>query len=453
MKTTQFLSACGLEAIGKVRQQASSYVVLSFAAALAGCPSPKPATDRETILQVSAEGQHVQVVSRLEKHAWHQSDDPLLLLTYCSSMFIAYNKRPTCDLAPGSERGIVRLADGLWKAWSGRTKQARSIYSRLASKSKWVLWVHMARLELARYTENHRELGSLLVSMNGFSQKQERKANRLYKNYRLEHLQATHSWDELDSMLAQHTKKKILEDVDLFSAQAHILYVQGKIAQLRTFVRSASSDVQGTTTHKLWWLDLLWIEDGSTEWQKALAELEDSSKSVIELKLQKAYNELLSETADASGAAIRTLRREASTHPNHIGLILDIAVTLAAYHKPEEAGRIFGLVDRKVVNIEDFANYHVLSAWNRVYGGQLEAAKIRIDRALQMAPTHPAANWLKALIAKQQNDPTAGAEAVRQLVKADPYNENYRSLARHFPSVYNTPELEELYKSSPEGIP
>jgi lipopolysaccharide biosynthesis regulator YciM len=123
-----------------------------------------------------------------------------------------------------------------------------------------------------------------------------------------------------------------------------------------------------------------------------------------------------------------------------------MALTLAGYHKPEESGRIFDVIDTSNTTLTDFAAFHVLSAWDAVYRGDISQASSKLQKAFDMAPRHVAANWLKALIAKRQEDTRRGVEALEVLFAADPYNKNYRNMIRHFRSKLKTPELEQLYK-------
>lgn len=401
---------------------------------------------KERFLQLSAEEQHLRVSEQLANHVWTSSSDPELLITYCASRFISNPKDSTCRLNPASDQQAHEFSDMLWKIWSGNTTTARSRLGKLASDATWKPWGEIGRLELSLYVQNHRELNSLLKRLEKSALRKNKRFDRMLLLYKISHAEETHEWSKLKELLHQHRQELAVTDLRLFTAQARLYFVDGMRNDLAVLLKSASPQIQRTTDYIFYKAEYLVLTKGVNESKDLIRKSSAEHQGRQKLFLQSQYIALVDGSPNVAAAASNELFKIAQSSSNQVRLILDLAVTMASYHKPDEARRIIGLIDVGDGSLPDFASFHVFMAWDAIYRGDTMPAKSMLRQALAMAPNHVAANWLKVLIAKKENDQKSGAEALSVLFQADPYNLNYANLIRHFSNKFNTPALRLLAK-------
>lgn len=176
---------------------------------------------------------------------------------------------------------------------------------------------------------------------------------------------------------------------------------------------------------------------------KQFASLHPENRDLI---LQRAYAEVIDRSPEIATAAVARIHDVATLSKHYVRLLLEISVTLASYHKFNDSVRVFRLIDHSNVNLDDFAAFHTLGAWHAISRGEMNEAVTSLNRALEMNPKQISANWLKAVIAKRQDDAQAGVIALNNLFDGDPYNENYVSLILHFRNRSETPSFERLFR-------
>lgn len=264
--------------------------------------------------------------------------------------------------------------------------------------------------------------------------------------YSLALVEATANWPKLRQLLSRFTYEEIVNSPYLFSAQAHLLFVEGQSDELAKLLGAASSDVQETTLYLLRKADYFTLTRGTDAWAVAIREYSEARPDDRRLAMEMAYGDLLEGPPHIVKAALDRLGSFAETASHDVRFLLETASMLALYRHPEESQRVYKRVNTHETNLEDFTAFHVLAAWNDVYLGDLDSAGTSLERALNMAPRHFGANYLKALIAKKTADPTAGLEALEILFQADPYNENFQSMIRHFHNEFKTPGWQRLYE-------
>lgn len=419
-------------------------LILVLTSFLCGCSGAGGTLEKKKILQLSAEQKHDRVSNALADFVWTRSSDPELLIIYCASKFTVSNQDSTCALGEGSKPQVVAFSDALWKTWSGHTVDARTVFTSLLRDNESALWGELGLLELATYTNNHRELASLLGRFEKILSNRDPIYRRLYEHYRIAHAEDTSDWAGLQKLLSKYSREQILNEPVLFSAQSRVLFVKGQRLQMAELLRTARSNIRGTTLYMLSKADYAVLEEGIGASKAAIRKLAASHPEDQRLALELAYIDIYQSSASVTSAGLKKLNNFARLSPNNVRLLLSMAVTLASYHKSDDSAQIFRLIDSRRTNLNDFALFHILSAWDAVYWGNIDQARKSLGEALEMAPRHVAANWLKVLIAKRRDDPRAGAEALAPLMESDPYNENYISLVMYFRDKFNTADFERL---------
>lgn len=402
--------------------------------------------DREEVTIWNTIGAHDRVVRELSNYVWQLSSDPQLLIVYCDSQFTDSSGNLTCTLSTTSAIGAKQFAEALWYTWSGQTRKARNAFELLAKHREWSEWGNVGLLELAWYTEHLDELGRLLDSLESNSTKKSTAFTEILTRYRLHHAEATNNWDRILDVAEKYPLQRVVRNLPLFFTYARALFVDGRENQLRKLLEATPSALRETTEYRLRSAEYALLTHGISKSISAIQKYAASSPENDDLGLQKAYLEVLDSSPKVAAAALARIHRIAESSKHNVRLLIGIATTLASFHKPEESARVFTLIDPEIVDLEDFTMFYTLQAWVAIYRDEISEANSTLDRALAMFPQQVAANHLKALIAKRNNDPEAGTMALKNLFEADPYNENYASLVLYFRGRFTTADLEWLFQ-------
>lgn len=400
--------------------------------------------DSRAALQLSAEGKYSDVVRQLSSVTWTRSSNPDVFLTYCRARFEVHNQERTCLVDQRSHPNAIAFSNALWNGWSGRTRAAKAAFERLLREKDWSVWGMAGLLELSEYTHNVHELGSLLKRFEPRLTAEPRFV-QIYNRYRLAFAEDMLDWADLAARLRKYSPRQIASDPILFSAQFRLFFVRGNKSELAQLLADASG-LRDTTAYMLRTIDYLALDQGIQPSKAQVIKAAASHPDNARLVLERAYVELFDGSPNIAAAALDRIHKVAASSPNHIRLLLDVAVDLASFHKPDDSNRVFWIIDASEKNLDEFTAFFTLGAWHAVYRGDLDEASNTIRRALKMAPKDAGANWLRALLAKRGNDPQEGVEAVRNLLRGDPYNENYVSVMLDLREKHKTPAMESLYE-------
>lgn len=421
---------------------------------VAACSIERAPSNKSRILQLSAEANYVAVSNELAEMVWSSDSDPELLMEYCAARFVVKPQSASCALARGASDEPTALAEVLWNIWTGRTQVAGAILNRLLEGKESRLWGAVGTLEFAHYSERHKVLAELLRKYNSDPLQSNPRFVPIFRRYQVAYLESVSDWTRLEELLQKFSQQEVMEDPELFSALARLRYVRGQASELKALLDAAAVNLGKTTVYQQRKADFLVLEKGIPASKSEIDNFTKSYPNNPELLMQSSYSALLNSSPDISQAAWKALLETARASQRNVRLLLDMATTLASYHKPVESSQIVRLIDRDGTDLDDFTISHVLWGWVHVFEGNIPGAMKELEVALTMAPNHVPANWLRVLIARQNGDPQKALEALKVLLAADPYNNNYRNLAKYFAETFESSELKALYRRlSPLAIP
>src|SRR5690625_1294657 len=262
-------------------------------------------SDKERVFQLVAEGRDAQVVESVSGYAWLASSDIELLAAYCESQFILFPERPTCQLSEQSASQAKRFAKALWDGWLGRVKAARNELRNLLAYPDWQLWGKAGLAELARHTEHHADLATIVSSLSEDSRASAQGA-RLYERYSFMLVEETADWVALGELLNQYSAAEVLESPKLFYGKAHLLFLDGHEASVRELLSNASPAVQRTLFYALVKAEYSTLHDG-VSWGQAIRSVSPRYPENRRLILETAFHDLFSESQETVKAALATI--------------------------------------------------------------------------------------------------------------------------------------------------
>ena len=406
------------------------------------------AEDKQSVATaiLKLEGRGTAVVANLAKRTWHRNDHPILLILYCSAVFDLSDLQAGCGVDSASPRQVQEFALALWQVWTGKTRQARGVFEALSRDPDWRQWGYIGLLEWAAHTGNVSLLEQILREKFATVPERDAKANEDHGSYQFHAALLSGNWKEIDRLIANARPDSVSSVPWIFKAHAYSLYARGREDALRKAIRSARPALGKTSTYAEMKAHLADLASGMRAAQHVLNSWAGQKEPDRGLSLESAYIDIVYGSSEESSRALETVMNAAREMSRDTSILLDIAVSLSLFRKHDQAVEVRRLIGVGPDDLAAFTAFHVYEAWVAVYAGDLSQAKQNVGIALARAPMDLEANRLKALIAKSENDATAGAEALRALLIRDPYNENHANILLHFVKSGTTTEIDALYK-------
>ncbi len=378
----------------------------------------------QEIDRLLAEQKHDEVVKRLGGVSWTLASDPSLLMALCSSRFEPEHTITSCVDKSRAVPGIVTFGNGLTSLWSGKSRTAISIFQNLADDPDTALWGYLGFFEHAEYTGNIAELGKLIKRFHRkYVTIPESFKNQVY-HYEAIFLQEIGDWDKLDVFLSRFSREQIIRTPDLLVANFRLLYVRAKLVQAHELLDAAQSELGSSEIYQRLYAEYLWLTSGKQAADNFFRQSIVRRSDYTALSAEYAYSRLQDSNQKNVEAALKELGQLAAARTSDVAFVLNIALSLANYHKLEASSQILRMLTHTVEAPEDFTASHNLEAWNAVYAGRLDVAKSNVKTAIARSPYDQSANWLRFLIAKKDNNWNEASVALTRLFNMDPYNEN-----------------------------
>jgi len=370
--------------------------------------------------------------------------DPISLLEYCERQFSIAGFRKTCALKTGSASELVASAEALWLLWKGNTTRVRQLIERYSQRPETGKWSTLLELELAASTQNYVSLASLVSELSKAEQRSDSSYAGMRRRFTELLAQANGDWSLLSQLLASYSRSDVVNSPTLFYWQANVYALDGKTRDLGQLINAAPADVRTTVGFALQRAAYSVLIDGSDAWvksmQRSLAQHPKDVQIELELLLHKVLWGIPQEAEDAL-RRIHELSRKTSFD---VQRWLRVVLELMLVRRAQDAEEIYKRIASSATSLDDFAATHIYLAWQAAHSGNTLDALRLLEPALQMAPQHYWANYLKALIARRRESAAAAYEALSILFRLDPYNKNFHSMIEHFSGLTKSEEWNRL---------
>lgn len=377
-------------------------------------------------------GEYKSVIDSKSSVVWAENSDPLSFVNLCWAHFQMFEGRENCGVSPASEKGAKHFASALMDAWAGRGLAAAEGLEAIRGDPQWKLWGIVGSLEAASYMEDHSKLEKLLDKhREEFFDKGENFRNT-WVHYAAGLHADTANWRGLRNIFSEMEQADIYRSPILLSAYARLMYHEEDIEAYAELIDSAPDPVRGTASYIFARADYVSLVDSPSSGVDALEGYIEGNSDVLPVRVEISLLDLLYGAKGDVDKAREVLSGLANENEHNVRFLLDLAVRLFQYRHDDLAREVAGMAGLSLSGADGFVMSHVLKAWIAVYRGEYKSAETRLDRALAMAPRHFHANWLRAMLARRQDDLEYGYLALSILMDFDRRNQNFCSMIEHF---------------------
>ena len=370
-----------------------------------------------------------QILNEFSDYDWAQQRDPIVLMLYCSALVESGSSIPSNLQSPTVPAYISDFTKGYVSMLKGETHVAKALFKKLIGVKESRIWGYIGLLDQSLFTNNISSMEPILKELINNRNIGTEIPEWILIHYNLAYNYYAGNYDKVVNLLQAVNDKQYIADEFVYELRVRLLLRQNHFVEAQNILNRGFASIGETQDLIVVQSELYEMQYGVKHAIQYLQKMEKRFPRMWKVRQMRAFYRM--DIAYSIGIddnqsideIVEVLKDIANSREFDVPTQLALIDTLINMGRHNEAGPLLNRLNKRHLQLTDFALYNFLMAELDLLAGRKYSLKRNLEEALCMAPMDPHILWFVYKIAKDGRQYEQALYALKQLLRIDPYNQ------------------------------